>query len=228
MMTQNTDKNRNQLQMFCTDELVPQDHLLRLIDEAIDWTFIYDLVEEKYCPDNGRPSMDPVTLIKIPFIQYLYGIRSMRQTMKEIEVNVAFRWFLGIGLTDRVPHFTTFGKNYTRRFKDTDLFEQIFARILEECYKLNLVDSKEIFIDATHVKACANNKKMEKQFAKEEALFYEELLKKEINEDRELHGKKPLKDKDDDDDNNKGGTSGGKEIKVSTTDPESGWFHKAY
>ena len=228
MMTQNTDKNRSQLQMFCTDELVPQDHLLRLIDEAIDWTFIYDLVEEKYCPDNGRPSMDPVTLIKIPFIQYLYGIRSMRQTMKEIEVNVAFRWFLGIGLTDRVPHFTTFGKNYTRRFKDTDLFEQIFARILEECYKLNLVDPKEIFIDSTHVKACANNKKMEKQFAKEEALFYEELLKKEINEDRELHGKKPLKDKDDDDDddNKKGGASGGKEIKVSTTDPESGWFHK--
>lgn len=124
MMTQNTDKNRSQLQMFCTDELVPQYYLLRLIDEAIDWTFIYDLVEEKYCPDNGRPSMDPVTLIKIPFIQYLYGIRSMRQTMKEIEVNVAFRWFLGIGLTDRVPHFTTFGKNYTRRFKDTDLFEK--------------------------------------------------------------------------------------------------------
>ena len=75
----------------------------------------------------------------------------MRQTMKEIEVNVAFRWFLGIGLTDRVPHFTTFGKNYTRRFKDTDLFEQIFARILEECYKLNLVDPKEIFIDAFRI-----------------------------------------------------------------------------
>ena len=69
MMTQNADKNRSQIQMFCTDELVPQDHLLRLIDQAIDWTFIYDLVEEKYCPDNGRPSMDPVTLIKIPFIQ---------------------------------------------------------------------------------------------------------------------------------------------------------------
>ena len=69
MMTQNADKNRSQIQMFCTDELVPQDHLLRLIDQAIDWTFIYDLVEEKYCPDKGRPSMDPVTLIKIPFIQ---------------------------------------------------------------------------------------------------------------------------------------------------------------
>lgn len=236
MMTQNADKKREQIQMLSMDDLVPQDHLLRLIDAAIDWTFIYDLVEEKYCPDNGRPSMDPVTLIKIPFIQYLYGIRSMRQTMKEIEVNAAYRWFLGLSFYDKVPHFTTFGKNYTRRFKDTDLFEQIFTHILNECYKANLVDPSEVFIDATHVKACANNRKMEKQFAKEEALFYEELLKKEINEDREAHGKKPLKENEDDknednnnhdDDNeNPPDASGGKEIKVSQTDPESGWFHK--
>ena len=68
------------------DDMIPQDHLLRKIDKAIDWNFIYDLVEDKYCADNGRPSLDPVLLIKIVFIQYLYGIRSMRQTIKEIEV----------------------------------------------------------------------------------------------------------------------------------------------
>lgn len=96
MMTQNIEKNRTQIQMFCIDDLVPQNHLLRIIDKAIDWTFIYDLVEDKYSHDNGRPSMDPVSLIKIPFIQYLYGIRSMRQTIKEIEVNVAYRWFIGL------------------------------------------------------------------------------------------------------------------------------------
>ena len=78
------------MMMFSMDDMVPQNHMLRLIDKAINWNFIYDLVEEKYCPDNGRPSMDPVMLIKIPFIQYLYGIKSMRQTMKEIEVNVAY------------------------------------------------------------------------------------------------------------------------------------------
>lgn len=83
--------------MFCMDDLVPKDHLLRVIDKAIDWNFIYDLVQDKYSPDFGRPSMDPVMLIKIPFIQYLYGIKSMRQTIKEIEVNVAYRWFFGIG-----------------------------------------------------------------------------------------------------------------------------------
>ena len=108
MMTQNADKKREQYQMFCMDDLVPENHLLRLIDKAIDWTFIYDLVEDKYSPDFGRPSMDPVTLIKIPFIQYLYGIRSMRQTIKEIEVNVAYRWFLGLDMLEPVPHFSTF------------------------------------------------------------------------------------------------------------------------
>ena len=119
----------------------------------------------------------------------------MRQTVKEIEVNVAYRWFLGLEMMDKVPHFSTFGKNYTRRFKDTDLFEQIFSRILQECYKYRLIDPSEVFVDATHVKARANSKKMRKRIADEEALFFEEQLKKEINEDREAHGKKPLKEK---------------------------------
>ena len=169
MMTQNADKKREQIQMFCMDDLVPKDHLLRLIDRAIDGSFIYDLVEEKYSSDNGRPSIDPVVLIKIPLIQYLYGIKSMRQTMKEIEVNVAYRWFLGLEMYDPVPHFSTFGKNYTRRFKGTDLFEQIFAKILEDCYKWKFIDPSEVFVDATHVKARANNKKMRKRIATEEA-----------------------------------------------------------
>ena len=226
-MTQNADKKRDQMQIFCMEDLIPEDHLLRLIDKAIDWNFIYDLVEDKYCHDNGRPSMDPVMLIKIPFIQYLYGIRSMRQTIKEIEVNVAYRWFLGLDMLDKVPHFSTFGKNYSRRFKDTDLFEQIFSHILEECYKFRLVDPTEVFVDATHVKARANGHKMRKRIAKQEALFYEDMLKKEINEDRAAHGKKPLKDKDDDNTPSSGnGSSKEKEIKESTTDPDSGWFHK--
>lgn len=240
MMTRNADKKREQIQMFCMDDMVPQDHMLRLIDKAINWNFIYDLVEDKYCFDNGRPSMDPVMLIKIPFIQYLYGIKSMRQTIKEIEVNVAYRWFLGLDMLDPVPHFSTFGKNYTRRFKGTDLFEQIFAKILEDCMKFHLVDTSTIFVDATHVKACANNKKMRKRVAAQQALWYEEELKKEINSDRADHGKKPLKDKDDNDKTPpaSGGKSGNdnsseevipegvKTQKCSVTDPESGWFRK--
>lgn len=235
-MTQDNERIRTQIQLVCIDDLVPKEHLLRTIDKAIDWSFIYDLVKDTYSADTGRPSIDPVTLIKIPFIQYLYGIKSMRQTIKDIEVNVAYRWFLGLELDEKVPHFSTFGKNYTRRFEGTDLFEKIFQHILEECYKYKLVDPSEVYVDATHVKARANSKKMQKRIAKKEALFYAEQLKKDINEDRIVHGKKPLKDKDDDDKSS--GTSDkfedytddvpldGKEIRCSTTDPDSGWFRK--
>lgn len=171
----------------------------------------------------------------------------MRQTIKEIEVNVAFRWFLGLGLTDKVPHFSTFSKNYVRRFKDMDIFEQIFSRILDECIKHGLVDPRAVFVDATHVKACANSKKATTEIVKQEAMFYEAQLKKEINENREAHGKKPLRDMEsndsedgerDESDNDfpdNPGTGGAtkaadkeatKEEKRSTTDPGSGWFHK--
>jgi len=95
MMSKNFDKKRKQVQFFTMDELIPEDHILRDIERSIDFDFIYDLVEDKYSKDTGRPSLDPVMLIKIPLIQFLFGIKSMRQTVKEIEVNVAYRWFLG-------------------------------------------------------------------------------------------------------------------------------------
>ena len=184
--------------------------------------------------------MDPVILIKIPFIQYLYGIKSIRQTIKEIEVNVTYRWFLGLDMLDPIPHFSTSGKNYTRRFKDTDLFEQIFSKILEECMKFKLVDTEQIFVDSTYVKACANSKKIRKRVAHEQALWYEQELKEEFQKDRAAHGKKPLKDNDENDSpppTASGGGSfadetkspipeGAKTQKCSTSNPESGWFRK--
>ena len=140
MLTKNgTDDKKTQIQLISLDQLVPEDHLLRKIDKYIDFDFIYDLVEEKYSTQTGRPSIDPVTLIKIPIIQYMYGINSMRQTIREIEVNMAYRWFLGLDFYDKVPHFSTFGKNYKRRFEGTDLFEQIFENILLQCMKCDVI-----------------------------------------------------------------------------------------
>ena len=84
--------------------------MLRQIDEAVDFTFIYKLVVDKYTLDNGRPSLDPVMLIKHPFLQYLCAIKSMHQTIKDIKVNAVHRWFLDLSLLDEVPHFTISGK----------------------------------------------------------------------------------------------------------------------
>lgn len=94
MLNQINEDNQKQLSICCIEDLVPKDHNLRKIDKAIDFNFMYNLVKDKYSEDTGRPSIDPVVLFKIIFIQYLFGIRSMRQTIKEIKVNAVYRWFL--------------------------------------------------------------------------------------------------------------------------------------
>lgn len=220
MLSKQEKEKRQEAMVLIMDDIIPEDHLLKQIDKHVDFDFIYELVKDKYCLDNGRPSIDPVILIKIQLIQCLFGIKSMRQTIKDIEVNIAYRWFLGLGIKEKVPHFSTVGKNYERRFKGTNLYEEIFSTVLERCIETGKVDKSIIFIDSTHVKAAANNKKFVNEEVKNTAKYYEESLKKEINEDREEHNKKPLKEKDD---NNDKGTHN---IKKSTTDPESGWFHK--
>ena len=90
MMTKNQINEREQLEILTIEQLVPANHLVRKLDAAIDFSFIYPLVENLYS-QFGRPSIDPVVLFKMAMIQYVFGIRSMRQTIKEIETNVAYR-----------------------------------------------------------------------------------------------------------------------------------------
>lgn len=89
--------DRNQIELLSIDDLVPKNHLVRKLDAAINLDFIYDEVKDLYKP-YGRESIDPVVLIKIVMIQYIFGIRSMRQTLKEIEVNFAYRWYIGYNM----------------------------------------------------------------------------------------------------------------------------------
>lgn len=219
-MYEKKDRNeQKQIQFISLEDLVPKDHILRIIDKAIDFSFIYDEVKDMYCPlDTGRHGIDPVSLFKIAFIQYLFGIRSMRQTIKEIDVNVAYRWFIGYSLTEPIPHFSTFSKNYTRRFKETKIFEHIFFRILKEANDSGFIDASSVFIDGTHIKAKANRNKTEKITVNKPVKQYREELEKEIQADRKNHDKKPMK-KDDSEPKQK-------TISKSTTDPQSGIFVK--
>ncbi|WP_243122345.1 transposase [Clostridium septicum] len=84
---------QNEMEVVMLEQLVPKDHLLRKIDKYIDFSFIRELTNDLYCHTNGRPAVDPVVLFKMLFIGYLYGIRSERQLVKDIEVNLAYRWF---------------------------------------------------------------------------------------------------------------------------------------
>lgn len=219
MLKKKPESKSKDIQILCLDDIVPQDHLVRRIDKAIDFNFIYDLVKDKYSEDIGRPSVDPVVLVKLVMLQYMFGIRSMRQTIKETEVNMAYRWFIGYDFFEKIPHFSTFSKNYTRRFQDNRIFEDIFMRVIEKATKLGYVDENAVFIDSTHVKASANKHKYVKARARMAARSYQRQLDKEVNEDREAHGKEPFEEEESEPEE--------REIKQSTTDPESGLFVKS-
>lgn len=217
MLGQKNGIDKSQVELISLDQLVPKDHLVRKLEGAIDLRFIYELIKELYAV-NGPRSVDPAVLIKLVILQFVFGIRSMRETLRQAEVNAAYRWYLGYGLTEKLPHYSTFSKNYERRFAGTDLFERIFARVLGEILKHGFVDEESAFIDGSHMKANANNHRYQKEKVTEAARYYEDELRKEIAKDRETHGLKPLKESKKE--------PKVKEIKVSTTDPDSGVFHK--
>ena len=214
---------RGNLKIIDIEGLVPKEHLLRKIDRVVKFEWIYDKVEHLYSEDNGRPAADPVVLVKMALLQHLYGIKSLRQTVSEINMNIAYRWFLHYDIDTPIPHFATVSYAFATRFP-SELFEEIFAWILEGAVAKGYVDAKTIFIDATHIKANANRKKNLKVLAQKTAKVYDEQLRVEIDINREAHGKKPLRD--DKDDNDKPGGISGKEVTISTTDPDCGLFHK--
>lgn len=221
-MLEKSGNEREQVELYiCTDQLVPEDHLLRKIDAAIDFKKIYEIVEPYYCKDNGRPSIDPVILVKMVFIQHLFGIPSLRKTVAEIQMNVGYRWFLGFGLTTPIPHFATVSYAFASRFPET-VIEQIFKWILNEAVDNGFVDGSMVFVDSTPVKASANRHKKVRVKVEKTARKYEKQLREEVNADRLAHGKKLLKDKDDSDDN----PPETKEVTQSKTDPDSGILRK--
>lgn len=209
------------------EALVPQDHLLRKIEKVMDYDWLYERLDPYYCHDNGRPGTDPVVLIKMVLIQHLFGIPSLRQTYREIQVNLAYRWFIGYGLLDEIPHFATVSYAFCKRFPE-ELAQEIFEHILNKALNNRMVDPGIVFIDGTHIKASANKKKFQKEQVKKAAKVYSGQLRREVNAEREALGKKPIEDDDEDDNDPQTPTGGGEmtEKTVSTTDPDSGMFVK--
>ena len=115
MSFSNNTIRQNKIVTCFIEELVPQDHLVRKLEAAIDFSFIYPLVRNLYST-NGRPCIDPVVLFKMLIINIVFGLNSMRRTCREIEVNVAYRWYLGLDLLDKIPDYSTWSQNYIRRY----------------------------------------------------------------------------------------------------------------
>ncbi len=204
------------LEMVTLEQLVPKDHLVRKIDKAIDFEFIRDEVAHLYCANNGRPAVDPVRLFKIMLLGYIFGIPSKRKLIKEIEVNVAYRWFLKMGLTEKVIDASTLSQNRIRRFNDTDIFERIFTEIVLQAMEKGLLGGKHLFSDSTHLKANANKNKHRNEEREIRVSNYINMLNEDIEKECAARGKKPFKEK--------ANTPKTKNTKVSTTDPESGFM----
>ena len=207
---------QTELEMVSLESLVPQDHLLRKIEAVIDFSFIHDRVAGLYCLDNGRPPLDPTLMFKALFIGYLFGVRSERQLVREIEVNVAYRWFLRLKLTDPVFDASTLSQNRRRRFNDTSVAQDIFDHIVEQAIRHGLVDGTVLYTDSTHLKANANKGKYDLAMVAKSRSDYWADLDAAIDEDRAAHGKASLKPKE--------RTPAEKETKVSRTDPDSGYM----
>jgi transposase len=219
-MLKHPEGQQRELELVSIEALVPEKHLLRKIDSAVDFSFIHARVKHLYCEDNGRPALAPVVLFKLLLLGYLYGVRSERQLMREVEVNVAYRWFLGLRLRDKVPDASTLSQNRRRRFSESTIYQEIFDQIVELAVKKGLASGTVLYTDSTHLKANANKNKYDLAEVRVKPQEYLAALDAAVTEDRAAHGKAPLKDKPAEPESE----PETKQIKVSRTDKDSGYM----
>jgi transposase len=215
-MLKSVEAQQQEMEMVSIESLVPERHLLRKIDGAVDFSFIRERVKHLYCEDNGRPALDPVVLFKLLLLGYLYGVRSERQLMREVEVNVAYRWFLGLKLRDKVPDASTLSQNRRRRFAESTIYQEIFDEIVELAMRRGLASGTVLYTDSTHLKANANKNKYDVAEVTVKPREYLAALDAAIAEDRAEHGKRPLKPSNPEPET--------RQIKVSRTDRDSGYM----
>ena len=144
-----------QVEMVCLDELVAEDDRYRKLDRLVDWSFVREVAAPYYAEDVGRPSIDPVVLVKLMVAGALEGIGSTRELLRQASVRLDLRRFLGYGLAERLPVHQTLSHAHTRRFVDAALFERLFLRSLELCKQHGLVEGTHISIDGFHAEADA-------------------------------------------------------------------------
>lgn len=144
-----------QVEMVCLDELVPAEDRLRRLDAAVDWGFVRAEAAPLYAADVGRPSIDPIVLVKLMLVGALEGIDSMRELLRVAALRVDIRRFLGYGFTERLPVHQTISHAQTRRFVDARLFERLFSRSVALCREHGLIDGTHLSVDGFHVEANA-------------------------------------------------------------------------
>src|SRR4249920_1668251 len=154
-------RNQDQGQLFysfCLEDVVPADHRVREIAAVLDLSWVRSELAPYYSP-LGRPSIDPVLMIRILIIGYVFAIRSERALCREVQLNLAYRWFCGLGIEGKIPDHSAFSRARNERFRDSDIFRRVFERVVEACIVADLVGGEGFAVDASLIAADANKQR---------------------------------------------------------------------
>src|SRR3974390_1903359 len=163
--------NHEQEQFFYSfrlDEAVPEDHPVREIATVVDLSWVYSELAPYYSK-IGRPSIDPVLMIRMLIVGYVFGIRSAGALCRDVQVNLAYRWFCGLSIEDKVPDHSAFSRARNERFGDSGIFRRLFERVVESCIAAGFVGGQGFAVDASLIAADANKQRSipGKQWSKE-------------------------------------------------------------
>src|SRR6202140_5810131 len=143
---------------FCLEEVVPDDHLVRGIAAVLDLSWVHAELAPFY-PKIGRPSIDPVLMIRMLVIGYVFAIRSERAICRDVQVNLAYRWFCGLSIEDKIPDHSAFSRARHERFRASDMFRRVFERVVEACIAAGLVGGEGFAVGASLIVADANKQR---------------------------------------------------------------------
>src|SRR4051812_31349132 len=143
---------------FRLGDAVPEDHLVRKIDAALDLSWLRGELASHYS-SMGRPSIDPELMIRMLVVGYVFAIRSERQICREVQVNLAYRWFCDLGLQDPIPDHSAFSRARNERFRQSDIFRRVFERVVESCIAAGFVGGEGFAVDASLIEAGANRQR---------------------------------------------------------------------
>ena len=211
--------------MVTIEDLVPKEHFLRRLEEALDLSFVYEETAQLYSRRYGRPPIDPVVLVKYLLVGFLYGIPSERQIEQRIETDVALRWYLGLDLFDRVPDHSTISQLRRRKPSFRKVFRMLFENVVRQCVAKGLASGRLVGTDSTHVKANASQgSEVQVELGEEPGVYWERLdmyedeglaeLERKTGKRRKARTKQPRKDRRQ------------TRKRVSRTDPEAGHMNR--
>ena len=143
---------------FRLDEAVPDDHPVRKIAAVLDLSWVHSELAPYY-PKMGRPSIDPELMVRMLIIGYVFAIRSERAICRDVQVNLAYRWFYGLSIDDKIPDHSAFSRARHERFRDSDMFRRVFERVVEACIAAGLVGGEGFAVDASLIVADANKQR---------------------------------------------------------------------